>query len=86
MWDSDMKYERLLQKGIYLKQQNLIYIFGGDFQDTIEKYSFKDKSWKTVDKLAYADSISPDDINSFTVTQETINIDTQLMEGSPKKK
>ena len=81
-----MKKERLLQKGINIKDQNFIYVFGGDFEDSVEKYSFKDKSWKFVDKLSYNDAISPDDINSFSFAQETININTEFMEGSPKKK
>ena len=68
-WDSDMKKERLLQKGINVKDQNFIYVFGGDFEESVEKYSFKDKSWKFVDKLSYSDAVSPDDINSFTFAQ-----------------
>ena len=31
VWDSDMKHERLLQKGLQLKEDNLLYVFGGDF-------------------------------------------------------
>lgn len=69
-----MKKERLLQKGISLLDQNLAYIFGGDFDDTIEKYSYKDKSWKIVTNFNYGDCISPDDINAFTVAQDTIEL------------
>lgn len=76
VWDSEMKKERLLQKGLLLSEHKQIYVFGGDFEDTVERYSFKDKSWKMVDKISYSDAISPDDMNSFTFTQETINIDT----------
>jgi hypothetical protein len=39
-----MKNERLLQKGV--KLNDLIYVFGGDFQDSFEKYNLKDKKWK----------------------------------------
>lgn len=59
-WDSDLKKERLLQKGIALVEQSVAYVFGGDFDDTIEKYSYKDKSWKTVTNLSYENCISPD--------------------------
>ena len=44
VWDSNMRNERLLQKGV--KLNDLIYIFGGDFQDTFERYSLKDRKWK----------------------------------------
>jgi len=44
VWDSNMKNERLLQKGVKLKES--IFIFGGDFKDTFEKYSTKDRKWK----------------------------------------
>ena len=74
-----MKKERLLQKGINIKDQNMLYVFGGDFEDSVEKYSFKEKSWKIMDKLSYTDAISPDDINYFTFAQETININTEFM-------
>ena len=32
VWDSNMKNERLLQKGVKLK--DTIFVFGGDFKDT----------------------------------------------------
>ncbi len=32
IWDSNMKNERLLQKGV--KFNETIYVFGGDFQDS----------------------------------------------------
>ena len=44
VWDSSMKNERLLQKGVKLNE--LIYIFGGDDKDSFEKYSIKDRKWK----------------------------------------
>lgn len=31
IWDSNMKNERMLQKGV--KYNDTIYVFGGDFQD-----------------------------------------------------
>lgn len=44
LWDSNMKNERLLQKGV--KLNDTIYVFGGDFQDDFEKYTPKDRKWK----------------------------------------
>lgn len=44
IWDSNMKNERLLQKGI--KYKDTIFVFGGDSQDNFEKYSVKDRKWK----------------------------------------
>lgn len=46
IWDSDMKNERLLQKGV--KYNDSIFVFGGDFQDNFEKYTTKDRKWKDV--------------------------------------
>ena len=45
MWDSDMKSERLLQKGVKFEDQ--IFVFGGDFADTMERYNIKDKKWRS---------------------------------------
>ena len=73
-WDSDMKHERLLQKGIPLLEENTAYVFGGDFNDTIERYSYKDKTWKTVTNLSYSSCVSPDEINAFTMAQETLRL------------
>ena len=39
-----MRNERLLQKGVKLNE--IIYVFGGDFNDTFEKYNLKDRKWK----------------------------------------
>lgn len=44
IWDSNMKKERFLQKGI--KQPKEVVVFGGDFNDTLEKYTFKDRKWR----------------------------------------
>ena len=73
-WDSDLKKERLLQKGIPLLEQNVAYVFGGDFDDTIEKYSYKEKTWKNVTNLSYGNCVSPDEINAFTMAQQTIEL------------
>lgn len=62
-WDSNMKNDRFLQKGGKLNDQ--IFIFGGDFQDTFERYTLKDRKWRD-QQVSYKDFISPDDINSFT--------------------
>jgi hypothetical protein len=43
----------LLQKGIALLEENTAYVFGGDFEDTVEKYSYKDKTWKFANNLLY---------------------------------
>lgn len=69
-----MKKERLLQKGLALLEENTAYVLGGDFEDTIEKYSYKDKTWKLVTNLAYSECVSPDDINAFTLAQESIEL------------
>lgn len=69
IWDSNMKNERFLQKGGQFNDH--IFIFGGDFQDTFEKYTLKDRKWRD-QHVSYKNFISPDDINSFTLASETI--------------
>ena len=69
-----MRKERLLQKGISLLEQNVAYVFGGDFEDTIEKYSYKDKTWKNMTNLNYSSCVSPDEVNAFTMAQPTITL------------
>jgi hypothetical protein len=59
-----MKNDRFLQKGGKLNDQ--IFIFGGDFQDTFERYSLKDRKWRD-QQISYKDFIAPSDINSFTL-------------------
>jgi len=59
-----MKNDRFLQKGGKLNDQ--IFIFGGDFQDTFERYTLKDRKWRD-QQVSYKDFILPDDINSFTL-------------------
>jgi hypothetical protein len=73
-WDSDLKNERFLQKGLTLLEESTAYVFGGDSDDTVEKYSYKDKSWKIVNNLTYSECISTDDINAFSLAQETIEL------------
>jgi hypothetical protein len=53
IWDSDLKNERLLQKGLAVLEENTAYVFGGDFDDTVEKYSYREKAWKIVSGLSY---------------------------------
>lgn len=43
VFDSDMKRERVLQKGIQTDSD--IIVFGGDFLDGIELYNVKEKRW-----------------------------------------
>lgn len=43
-WDSNMKNDRFLQKGAKYNEQ--VFIFGGDFQDTFERYTLKDRKWR----------------------------------------
>jgi hypothetical protein len=57
-----MKNERVLQKGI--KFNDTIYVFGGDGQDSFEKYTIKDKKWKD-HPFSYNEFVSIDDINSY---------------------
>jgi hypothetical protein len=59
----------LLEKGISLLEDNTAYVFGGDFDDTVEKYSYRDKTWKIVNNLTYGECVSPDDINAFSIAQ-----------------
>ena len=66
-----MKNERLLQKGV--KLNDLIYVFGGDFQDDFEKYSLKDKKWKD-HQFSFNEFISVDDINSYQMATETLEV------------
>jgi hypothetical protein len=70
-WDSNMKNDRFLQKGG--KFQDQIFIFGGDFQDSFERYTLKDRKWRD-QQISYKEFISPDDINSFTLASETIEV------------
>lgn len=44
IWDSNTKNDRLLQKGV--KFNEVIYIFGGDFQDNFQRYGIKDHKWR----------------------------------------
>ncbi len=44
IWDSNMKNDRLLQKGVKFNES--IFVFGGDFQDDFEKYNSKDRKWR----------------------------------------
>ncbi len=60
-WDSNMKNDRFLQKGG--KFQDQIFIFGGDFQDSFERYTLKDRKWRD-QQISYKEFISPDDINT----------------------
>lgn len=71
VWESSMKNERLLQKGVKLK--DLIYIFGGDFQDNFEKYNIKDKKWKD-HQFSYNEFVSVEDINSYQMASETLEV------------
>ena len=73
-WDSDLKNERGLQKGISVLEKNVAYVFGGDGQDGVETYSYKEKSWKKVKNLAYSKYISTDYVNSFSVAQDTLEL------------
>ena len=57
-----MKNERLLQKGVKLKDS--IYVFGGDGNDSFEKYGVKDRKWKD-HQFSYNEFVSIDDINSY---------------------
>jgi hypothetical protein len=43
MFDSEMKRERVLQKGIQTDTE--IIVFGGDFLDGLEIYNVKEKRW-----------------------------------------
>jgi hypothetical protein len=52
-----------------LLEDNTAYVFGGDFDDTVEKYSYRDKSWKIVNNLTYGECVSPDEINAFSIAQ-----------------
>jgi hypothetical protein len=80
VWDSNMKNERLLQKGVKLKES--IFIFGGDFKDTFEKYSTKDRKWKD-HQFSYNEFVSVDDINSYQMANETLEV--QFDEILPSK-
>ncbi len=71
IWDSTMKNQRLLQKGV--KFNDLIYVFGGDFQDSFEKYSIKDRKWKD-HQFSYNEFVSIDDINSYRMATETLEV------------
>jgi len=43
VFDSEMKRERVLQKGIQTDTD--IIVFGGDFMDGLELYNVKEKRW-----------------------------------------
>lgn len=71
LWDSSMKNERLLQKGV--KFNDNIFVFGGDFQDDFEKYSCKDRKWRDI-QFSYSEFIAVDDINSYQMATETLEV------------
>lgn len=62
IWDSNMKNERLMQKGVKLNEN--IYVFGGDFQDNFQKYNIKDKKWRDL-QFSYNEFVATDEINSY---------------------
>jgi hypothetical protein len=43
VFDSEMRRERVLQKGIQTDTD--IIVFGGDFMDGLELYNVKEKRW-----------------------------------------
>lgn len=71
LWDSSMKNERLLQKGV--KFNDSILVFGGDFLDGFEKYSCKDRKWRDL-QFSYSEFIAVDDINSYQMATETLEV------------
>lgn len=56
-----------------MKFNDLIYVFGGDFQDSFEKYSIKDRKWKD-HQFSYNEFVSIDDINSYRMATETLEV------------
>jgi hypothetical protein len=71
IWDSNMKNDRLLQKGVKFNES--IFVFGGDFQDDFEKYSCKDRKWRDL-QFSYNEFVSVDDINSYQMATETLEV------------
>ena len=49
VFDSEMKRERVLQKGIQTDTD--IIVFGGDFMDGLELYNVKEKRWYYIELL-----------------------------------
>lgn len=71
LWDSSMKNERLLQKGVKFGEH--IFVFGGDFQDDFEKYGCKDRKWRDL-QFSYHEFVSVDDINAYQLATETLEV------------
>lgn len=71
LWDSNMKNDRLLQKGVKFGES--IFVFGGDFQDDFEKYGCKDRKWRDL-QFSYNEFVSVDDINSYQLATETLEV------------
>lgn len=69
IWDSNMKNERVLQKGV--KYKDSIYVFGGDGNDSFERYTPKDRKWKD-HNLSYSDYVPVDDLNAYVMATPTL--------------
>ena len=67
-----MKNERVLQKGV--KYKDSIYVFGGDGNDSFERYLPKQRKWKD-HHLSYSDYVGVDDVNSYVLATQTVEVD-----------